>query len=86
MPSIWEAVAYIRDGGLISYGPSFPEMYRRSAGYVAKILKGIKPSDLPLEQPTRFDANAAGPSRRGNRVTDICSDAAEFMRRPNQPA
>ncbi len=55
LPSIWEAVAYIRDGGLISYGPSFPEMYRRSAGYVAKILKGTKPSDLPVEQPTRFE-------------------------------
>jgi putative tryptophan/tyrosine transport system substrate-binding protein len=55
LPSIWEAVAYIRDGGLISYGPSFPEMYRRSAGYVARILKGTKPSDLPVEQPTRFE-------------------------------
>jgi putative ABC transport system substrate-binding protein len=55
LPSIWEAIAYIRDGGLISYGPSFPEMYRRSAGYVAKILKGTKPSDLPVEQPTRFE-------------------------------
>jgi putative tryptophan/tyrosine transport system substrate-binding protein len=55
LPSIWEAVAYTRDGGLISYGPSFPEMYRRSAGYVAKILKGARPSDLPVEQPIRFE-------------------------------
>lgn len=55
LPSIWEAVAYTRDGGLISYGPSFPKMYRRSAGYVAKILKGAKPRDLPVEQPTRFE-------------------------------
>jgi putative tryptophan/tyrosine transport system substrate-binding protein len=39
LPSIWEATAYIRDGGLLSYGPSFPDMDRRSAGYVAKILK-----------------------------------------------
>ena len=55
LPSIWEAIAYIRDGGLISYGPSFPDMYRRSAGYVAKILKGAKPSELPVQQPTRFE-------------------------------
>jgi putative ABC transport system substrate-binding protein len=55
LPSIWEAAAYIRDGGLLSYGPSFPDMYRRSAGYVAKILKGNKPSELPVQQPTRFE-------------------------------
>ena len=55
LPSVWEAIAYIRDGGLISYGPSFPDMYRRSAGYVAKILKGAKPSELPVQQPTRFE-------------------------------
>jgi putative tryptophan/tyrosine transport system substrate-binding protein len=55
LPSIWEATAYIRDGGLLSYGPSFPDMYRRSAGYVARILKGTKPSELPVQQPTRFE-------------------------------
>jgi putative tryptophan/tyrosine transport system substrate-binding protein len=55
LPSIWEALAYVRDGGLLSYGPSFPDMYRRSAGYVAKILNGAKPSDLPVEQPIRFE-------------------------------
>jgi putative tryptophan/tyrosine transport system substrate-binding protein len=55
LPSIWEATAYVRDGGLLSYGPSFPDMYRRSAGYVAKILKGTKPSELPVQQPTRFE-------------------------------
>jgi putative tryptophan/tyrosine transport system substrate-binding protein len=55
LPSTWEAVAYVRDGGLLSYGPNFADMYRRSAGYVAKILKGAKPSDLPVEQPVRFE-------------------------------
>ena len=55
LPSIWEAVAYVRDGGLLSYGPSFSDMYRRSAGYVAKILNGAKPADLPVEQPVRFE-------------------------------
>jgi ABC-type uncharacterized transport system substrate-binding protein len=55
LPSIWESGAYVRDGGLLAYGPSFPDMYRRSAGYVAKILNGAKPTDLPVEQPTRFE-------------------------------
>ena len=55
LPSIWEGGQYVHDGGLLAYGPSFPDMYRRSAGYVAKILKGAKPSDLPAEQPTRFE-------------------------------
>jgi putative ABC transport system substrate-binding protein len=55
MPSIWENSAYVRDGGLLSYGPSFPDMYRRSAGYVAKILAGQKPADLPVEQPVKFE-------------------------------
>jgi putative tryptophan/tyrosine transport system substrate-binding protein len=55
LPSIWEASNYVRDGGLLSYGPSFADMYRRSAGYVAKILNGAKPADLPVEQPIRFE-------------------------------
>jgi ABC-type uncharacterized transport system substrate-binding protein len=53
--SIWEATVYVRDGGLLSYGPSFPDLYRRSAAYVAKILAGAKPGDLPVEQPVRFE-------------------------------
>ncbi len=55
LPSIWEASAYVRDGGLLSYGPSFPDMYRRAAGYVAKILTGRKPAELPVEQPVKFE-------------------------------
>jgi putative ABC transport system substrate-binding protein len=55
LPSIWEASGYVRDGGLLSYGPSFPDMYRRAAGYIAKILKGAKASDLPIEQPIKFE-------------------------------
>jgi putative ABC transport system substrate-binding protein len=51
----YEEAAYVRDGGLMSYGPSFEDMYRRAAVYVARILKGVKPGDLPMEQPAKFD-------------------------------
>jgi ABC-type uncharacterized transport system substrate-binding protein len=46
---------YVEAGGLLSYGTSFTEHFRRAAGYVDKILRGAKPADLPVEQPTKFD-------------------------------
>ena len=46
---------YAEAGGLLSYGPSFPELYRRAAGYVDRILNGTRPSDLPIERPTKFE-------------------------------
>jgi putative ABC transport system substrate-binding protein len=55
LPAIYEGKAYVEAGGLASYGPSFPDMYRRAATYVDKILKGAKPADLPMEQPTKFE-------------------------------
>ena len=46
---------YVEAGGLMSYAANFPDLYRRTAEYVDKILRGAKPSDLPVEQPTKFD-------------------------------
>jgi len=55
LPSTYENRTFVDDGGLMSYGPSFLKMWRQSATYVDKILKGAKPSDLPIEQPKQFE-------------------------------
>ena len=54
IPAMYEYGFLVREGGLMSYGPDFDDMYRRAAVYVERILKGSKPSDLPVEQPTRY--------------------------------
>jgi ABC-type uncharacterized transport system substrate-binding protein len=46
---------YVESGGLMSYGPNTQELFRRSADFVDKILRGAKPADMPVEQPTKFD-------------------------------
>jgi putative ABC transport system substrate-binding protein len=55
LPTIFNTGAYVEAGALMSYGPNFPDLYRRTADYVDRILRGAKPGDLPVEQPTKFD-------------------------------
>ena len=55
LPSITQPRVYVEAGGLMSYGPNTAESYRHAATYVDKILKGAKPADLPIEQPTKFE-------------------------------
>jgi putative ABC transport system substrate-binding protein len=55
LPTSYANREFVEVGGLMSYGPNFPDLFRRDAEYVDKILRGAKPADLPVEQPTKFD-------------------------------
>jgi putative ABC transport system substrate-binding protein len=55
IPVISQFREFVEAGGLMAYGPSLREMYRRAATYVDRILKGAKPADLPVQQPTKFE-------------------------------
>ena len=55
LPTIYNAKEYVRSGGLMSFGASYADLYRRAATYVDKILQGASPADLPVEQPVTFE-------------------------------
>jgi len=55
LPAIYFVDSFAKAGGWISYGPNIPDVYRRAAAHVDRILKGAKPGDLPVERPTKFD-------------------------------
>jgi putative ABC transport system substrate-binding protein len=55
LPTLHAVREYVEAGGLMSYGPSYPDQWRRAADYIDKILRGTKPADIPVEQPTKFD-------------------------------
>jgi putative ABC transport system substrate-binding protein len=55
MATVYSFREYIEVGGLMSYGPNLPALFRRAGEFVDKILRGTKPADIPVEQPTKFD-------------------------------
>jgi putative ABC transport system substrate-binding protein len=55
LPMVFSTRDFVRSGGFMSYGPNYSDMFRRSADYVDKILRGMKPGDIPVEQPTKFE-------------------------------
>ena len=77
IPTIYGRREYVETDGLISYGPNFPALYRRAADHVDKILRGVKPGDIPVEQPTKFDLviNLKTAKALGSKFRRRCSPA-----------
>src|SRR6202048_2451050 len=64
MPTFYSQRERVEAGGVMSYGPNFPDLFRRAGDYVDKILRGHQPGDLPVEQPTKFDLVVRLPNAR----------------------
>ena len=84
LPAVYPGRFYVTAGGLISYGPDSIDQFRRAAGYVDRVLKGEKPSDLPVQAPTKYETvinlkaakalGSTGPCRAGARSNQSDED------------
>ena len=70
LPAVYQWREFVDAEGLMSYGPNGPDLFRRAATYVDKILKGARPADLPVEQPTKFRSGRQPQDRQGPRADD----------------
>jgi ABC-type uncharacterized transport system substrate-binding protein len=77
LPAIYQNTGFAEMGGLLTYSANFPEMFRRAAINVDKILRGANPADLPVEQPTKFElvVNLQTARRSGSKFLRHCSPA-----------
>ena len=69
VPAVYIDSPYGRDGGLLSYGPDFADIFRRSAAYVDRILRGANPADLPVQFPTKFEMVVNGKTAKALGLT-----------------
>ena len=70
LPAMYPDSEFVEAGGLMSYAPNYTDLFRRAADFVDKILKGTKPADMPVEQPTKFEFIDQSESRQADRPDD----------------